>query len=571
MNLISRTLGWVMVLALGMAPSASAKQGYGTISGVVLDPTGTPQMGASVWVISEDSSGRTVARLLSNQSGAFVTERVRPGQYSVRVSLAGFLPAMEHHVAVMANLTTLLRVQVESVFSTLDTLRRKPDAAVDADDWKWALRSSTATRAILQWADPKNQSAANTAGADRPSAQPRRAMVQVTNGALRPGSARNYSGGPATAVSYDQALGGGLGRLILAGQMSYQEGTPGSFASVWLPAGNSETGPETVFVWHQQKLSANGMGFRGMRLDHTERLALGDRISMQAGAEYLSAGIVSSVSTLRPHALLSASLAPNWVASFVVAANPPSANWGQSSTLESAIAELDSLPPVLFRGGNPVLEGGWHEEISVKRKASNRSTLELAAFHDSARHQAILGNGPAANPDFVQDAFSTAFLYDGGNTNSWGARVAYVQKVSENLEIAAIYARAGALSPGGDLNNAELSGLRDQFVTRRHHSLAARVSGKLPRTGTQFSASYKWVSGTNLSRMDQFGEAAYQMDPNLHLAVRQPLPGLGGRWEALADFSNLLAQGYVTVNGQDSRISLVPVLRSFRGGVSFQF
>jgi hypothetical protein len=71
--------------------------------------------------------------------------------------------------------------------------------------------------------------------------------------------------------------------------------------------------------------------------------------------------------------------------------------------------------------------------------------------------------------------------------------------------------------------------------------------------------------------MDEFGEAAYDLDPNLHLSVRQPLPGLSGRWEALADFSNILAQGYVTVNGQSSPMMLVPVLRSFRGGVSFQF
>jgi len=61
------------------------------------------------------------------------------------------------------------------------------------------------------------------------------------------------------------------------------------------------------------------------------------------------------------------------------------------------------------------------------------------------------------------------------------------------------------------------------------------------------------------------------MDPNLHFSVRQPLPGFNGRWEALADFSNILAQGYVTVNGQDSRMMLAPILRSFRGGVSFQF
>ena len=109
-------------------------------------------------------------------------------------------------------------------------------------------------------------------------------------------------------------------------------------------------------------------------------------------------------------------------------------------------------------------------------------------------------------------------------------------------------------------------------MTSNHHSVAAphfRQDSAI--SVPQFSASYKWVSGTALSRMDQFGEAAYQMDPNLHLSIRQPLPGFSGRWEALADFSNLLAQGYVTVNGQDSRMMLVPVLRSFRGGVSFQF
>ena len=56
MKSICRTLGWVMVVVLVLAASAAAKQGYGTISGVVLDPSGTPQMGASVWLISEDAA-----------------------------------------------------------------------------------------------------------------------------------------------------------------------------------------------------------------------------------------------------------------------------------------------------------------------------------------------------------------------------------------------------------------------------------------------------------------------------------------------------------------------------------
>jgi hypothetical protein len=119
--------------------------------------------------------------------------------------------------------------------------------------------------------------------------------------------------------------------------------------------------------------------------------------------------------------------------------------------------------------------------------------------------------------------------------------------------------------------NPPAADFRNSLATRNHQGIAARVSGKLPRAGTLVAASYKWVSGTALSRMDAFGEAESQVDPNLHLSIRQPLPGLNGRWEALADFSNLLGQGYVPANGQDSRIVLVPVIRAFRGGVSFQF
>ena len=569
MRSIYRTLGWVIMVVLVLAASAAAKPGFGTISGVVLDPSGTPQMGASVWLISEDAGGHTVAQILSNQHGAFFTDHLKPGQYAVRVSVAGFLPAMERHVAVMSNLTTLLRVQVETVFSSLDTLRRKSDAPAEQDDWKWVLRSSAATRTVLQWDDTGNEIASNTLGADLPNAQRPRALVQVTNGALRPGSASNFPNTPSTAVSYDQQLGD-LGRMLVAGQMGYDRGASGSIASVWLPSGTAEDGPETVFVLRQTKFGAEGMEFRGMRIDHTEQIALGDRFLLRAGAEYLRAGIISSVSSLRPHAVLNVKIATNLTASLILAANPPSEQWGRTGALESAIDELDSLPPVLFRNGSPVLEGGWHQELSVRQKVGSQSTFELAAFHDSSRDQAIFGTGAAASPEFVQDAFSPAFLYDGGNSSSWGARAAYRQKLSDDLEVAAIYAWAGALSPESGLNAAS-SDLRDSFTTSNHHSVAARISGKIPQSGTQFSASYKWISGTALSRMDQFGEAAYEMDPNLHLSIRQPLPGLNGRWEALADFSNLLAQGYVTVNGQDSRMMLVPVLRSFRGGVSFQF
>ncbi len=238
-------------------------------------------------------------------------------------------------------------------------------------------------------------------------------------------------------------------------------------------------------------------------------------------------------------------LAPNLTATLIAAANPPSEQWGRTEHLNRRSTNWIAFRLSCSTTAAPSCEGGWHQEISVKRKMDDQSTFEVAAFHDSRRNRSRFRTGPAANPEFVQDAFSPAFLYDGGNSSSWGTRAAYCQKLSDDLEFAAIYAWAGALTPGGELNSAATE-LRDSFMTSNHHSLAARISGKIPHSGTQFSASYKWVSGTTLSRMDEFGEAAYQMDPNLHLSIRQPLPGFNGRWEALADFSNLLAQGYVT-------------------------
>ncbi|HKT47950.1 MAG TPA: hypothetical protein VJP87_10545, partial [Candidatus Acidoferrales bacterium] len=85
-------------------------------------------------------------------------------------------------------------------------------------------------------------------------------------------------------------------------------------------------------------------------------------------------------------------------------------------------------------------------------------------------------------------------------------------------------------------------------------------------------AGYKWVNGGALSRVDLYGESLYQMDPFLHVGLRQPLPRFAlGRWEAIADCDNLLAQGYVSVNSRDGRVLLVPAFRTFLGGLSVQF
>ena len=76
-----------------------------------------------------------------------------------------------------------------------------------------------------------------------------------------------------------------MGRVLLAGQMSVERGASGAFASVWLPAGSSDRGPETVFVMHQTRVGPGGMMFQGLRFDNSERFANGDHLAYRAGAQ----------------------------------------------------------------------------------------------------------------------------------------------------------------------------------------------------------------------------------------------------------------------------------------------
>jgi len=136
------------------------------------------------------------------------------------------------------------------------------------------------------------------------------------------------------------------------------------------------------------------------------------------------------------------------------------------------------------------------------------------------------------------------------------------------VELTAVYSFGGALAP---LEGTDGS-LRDALRTTQRHSFGASVSAKVPRVGTKVNAGYKWVNGVTVSRVDAYGESLFQFDPYLHVSLRQPLPRFAlGRWEAIADCDNLLAQGSVSATSRDGHVVLLPAFRTFRGGLSVQF
>jgi Carboxypeptidase regulatory-like domain len=575
-----RVMGALVLAAafssLGANPAvAQLKSVQGILSGIVRDTSGTPQMGASVQVIPESAATAAALDFFTNTQGIFRGERLAPGFYTVRVTLAGFLPTLEKHVRVSANLTTVVRIQLESMFASLEQLRRAPSAAAsEADDWKWVLRSATSVRPVLQWVE---QDPLSTVAMDSDSvpSDPARGRLEFTDGARRPGSVSNLPASPATEFAYDQRLGV-TSQLLLAGLMSDDTDSPaGGIATVWLPTGSLGAGPHTALVLRQSKLGDLGPVFRGVRLAQGGSMSFGSRAVLDYGGEYVLVGLGHPASSLRPRMQLDARISDDWHASLIFASMPTGPEPLETAANESggelaaALDELDAFPVLMYRNSRPVLENGFHEELAAERKLGSRGKLQVAAFHEDNTHVAVFGRGnnlPVA--DFFQDVYSDGFAYDGGSSSSWGSRAAYQEKLGDNVELTALYAFAGALTP----SSAAAGPLRELFRTAGRQSAGVKVSGKVRHLGTRVTGGYQWVSGTTLTRVDSYGESVFDMEPYLHVGVHQRLPKFGpGRWEANAECDNLLAQGYVTLNTQDGRVTLMPAFRTFRGGLSLQF
>jgi len=565
-------------LSICAVPSrAQVRPVSGKVAGLVNDTQGVPQMGATVQLISESAGALAVVDFLTNTQGIFHGEKLAPGLYTVRVTLAGFLPTLEQHVRVNPHVTTVVRVQLESMFASLDQLRRAPSAAtVESDDWKWVLRSASATRPVLQFVDDDQSSeVAANAGRDKQVLRPR-ARMEFTDGARRPGSASGVPSAPATAFAYDQKLGR-TSRLLMAGEMNYMDAAPGGgFATVWLPTGSLSSGIHSTLVLREAKLGPEGQTFHGVRMEQGGTLGLGERVKLLYSGEYVLVGLDKSASSLRPRLELDTKLTNAWRTAIIFAEEPGSGmsnlepdDHDAGAALATAVNDLDSFPTLLWRNGSPELEGGWHEEVSATRKLGSHGELQAAAFHDDDSHVAVYGRGGRLpTSDYLQDYFSNAFAYDGGSENSWGTRVALREKLTDDIEIATVYAFAGALSPSDFAEGA----LREMLKTSMHHSVGASVTTTVPRSRTKVTAGYKWVSGVVVSRPDGFGESLYQLDPYFHIGIRQTLPKFGpGRWQANAECDNVLAQGYVPVNSQEGRTLLVPAFRTIRGGLSVQF
>ena len=514
-------------------------------------------MGAVVEVLG--AANRTLT-VFTDEAGHYTATGLLPGLYSLKVSAPSFLPALREKIGLRAGASLNVNITLSTLLGSmqLGPIRALPDD----DDWKWTLRS-VANRPILRIFE-------DIAPAEKQAHEFSGSLAFVAGSA-----AGGYGTGSEMSTSFtlERSIFSD-GQLDFSGNVHYGENLPSAVLrtrySHHLANGSTPTMGLTLTRFAPTDPNLHSAALQALAFSAGDDLVLGDVVELKFGSELQTIQFLGRLNAFRPYASADFHLSPDTVVEYDYTSSRPDTRTEKG--FDSAPADLtETNPRVSLLGYSPRIERANHQEVSVSERIG-KTNLQVAMFSDHIADPALTGLGEvtSAGGYLLPDMTSGTFSYTGRDLDTSGLRVVLQHKFASDLTATLDYAYGGVLDlsrPGASLQQAP------QWIsTQRRHALAAKLSGTINRTHTRWIASYRWINGRALTPVDMFNASAGQSDPYLNLFIRQPIPTLGGRIEALIDIRNLLAQGYVPVLGQDGQtVYLVDSARSVRGGVAFTF
>ncbi len=569
----------MLTLAAALPGQAAARPAakFGGMGGVVTDMNGAPQLGAAVALMAPD--GRVLRRAYTDEQGAFLLERLLPGIYSLRVSLATFLPVVKENILIEPGVDSFLTINLASLFTALDLLRGRGPLAESDEDWTWVLRSSAALRPILRYTAREEKAASNGSGrGDRPG------VFQFSGG----GGGRSTGAGSEADFNTSFAIANQLfhnTRVLFSGNVGYERRTPATAFRVVMRRELPGNSPEVSVTLRQIFLPGAFWGrgpgreenMQSLTVAAGDRVKIADAVQLEYGFLYDSISYLERLDSFSPYGRLIYEAGPSSLQLYYTEGAPRMRLPG-SDPLRTVAADLAVFPRLTMRDGNPAVQRGRHIEASLQRRFQSGTSAQAGYYRDDISNLALSSLTPDDPPsgDFFPDVFSSHYSFNTGDYRTSGFRAAVRQEFSERLQATFAYSYGGVLAPLRQvLFTHEPNEVRSVIRMQRRHALTAKLGADVPVTRTRVYAAYKWVLGSAITAGDIYDESLGQAEPNLNIVVRQPLPSfvvLPGRLEAMADFRNLLAQGYVPIVTADGkRLLLVQNVRSFRGGFSFNF
>jgi hypothetical protein len=585
----SLAVGIACLAAPCIVQAASSARLSGAITGVVSDSKGTPQMGATVQLFNRQD--RPFGKALSDERGEFKFLGLFPDVYSIRVTLATFVPAVKKDILVQPGMRSVLNVNLNSLFSSIQfAYPPVEDGSLMSDEWKWVLRSAPATRPVLRFAD-----AVKTQRGD----SERAAVFSDTRGVLKLSAGE----GPLAArVGNEADLGTtfALATSLYGNNMLQVSGNVGYGSQTGVPAAAFRTsysramagGSPEVSVTMRQLYLPGRLGtaltgspenalpmLRTMSAGFEDKTQLTDNVSLQYGFTMDSVTFLDRLNYFSPYARLTYSMGDGAELNLAYTSGNARPDLGGSPAdgeFQNDLNTLGLFPMISLRGAQPKIQRGEEYEITYSKKVGSR-TYSLSAYHEVVSNAALSLVGPPglfSNGDILPDLFTGAATFNAGDYQSTGYTGAVTQNFGSDFSATLMYGSMGALTADNhEIVSDNPDELRAMIREGRKHAATARIAATLPWTGTHVIASYQWLADRRwVMPGNIYSTQSFRPMPGLNIYIRQPIPGFPTRLEATAELQNMLAQGYLplgVISGQ--QVMLIQTPRTVRGGLSFIF
>jgi hypothetical protein len=588
----------VMALAVCLSPAfaVSSLVPAGALKGVVTDTSGRPRMGAVVLLFNRQD--KPVRRMITNGEGGFAFADLLPDVYSVRISLASFIPAVKNNIQVQAGKLRLLDVNLSAWFSYIQLVPVTDGDArsLMSDDWKWVLRTTSATRPVLRYLP---SIATNPSQANRPSVfSGTRGLVKVSTGDSLEGN--SDAGDLGTAFALATSLFG-QNHLKISGNLGYaaETGMPSAGFRTSYSRDLGSLSPEISVTMRQLSIPGRvGAAFvagggmpngdnsslpplRMITISSSDRNKLSDSLEIVYGFDLDVVSFIQRLQYMSPYARISwTGLGGKVDLTYTSGNSRPGLDADERSTdpeLSRDLEALSLIPRVGLRDAQATVQRGDDYEIAYSTKVDSRE-YRISGFSQHVSNTALrLSNaGGEFNGDLLPDLYSASSIFDAGTFNSVGYTASVTQHLGDHAKVTVIYGSSDALTPQGTaLNSDTADDLRKLLRSTRRGAVTLRASAVVPVTGTRVSGSYQFTDYSTFNPAQIYSTQSVRPAPGLNIQIRQPIPaslGLPWRMEATADIRNIRSQGYLPVTAADGRqFMIVQNPRSLRGGLSFIF
>jgi hypothetical protein len=528
----------------------------GGLAGIVKDSRGAPLAGVAVTLLHGQFNPRVVQTVTTDGSGRFEMRGLVPGLYSLKASLATYLPFIQSQIGVVSGRIADLNLILENLYlqSILGVSAGNMQQPIQ-EDIESVLRSASSTRPILRVFDA--DAGGHEREADkgtRPNRSGIRGVVGFSTAAYSTAPELASAGNTFTDFAFIKDVGTSM-TWVVAGVVSDSGFAElDSLVRFRESARHSTSARLSLGILPYLSLPLSPVPDQNVRrlnmynLDLQDELKLTEMMSVIYGAEFQVTDPDSRAPRFRPR----------WGLRF-----RPTAGSRYS------VLRTKSLPQM-----QRTLDLGEGNELDLaspfQHDFGNRLNLGLnRVTHTEAETEQTVGGSRFGAGVYADEVKPNVTPITGPEVplESRGVRLTYRRSLGAAESVVGYTFGSGLQS---DRNFSELA-------ARNFHVVTARIASRLPVTHTQAAATYRWVSGDSITIVDPYQTVFESNTPGLSLAFVQGIPYFGkfipGRLEAQLDVRNLFGRSNPGLYQSASlrRVEFLQPARSVRGGIKLKF